>query len=78
VIDLTRTDVYESSIVPDEDCEIALKVLRTLRHWMMIKDLGGFADEVIILSHAHRVLVEQIENSQEDDDETKPMEEARS
>lgn len=62
-IDLSRTDRYENYIIPDADVETCLKVLRSIRN--MTLDTGCFdAESAIILSHAHRVIAEMVEELQ--------------
>jgi len=65
MIDLEKTDEFAFEDTPDEAVETCLKVLRTIRGGMMKHDLGAFADEIIILSHAHRVVSELVATCQE-------------
>lgn len=51
-INLEKCDSYDNNIVPDEDVEICLKVLRTIRNIYL--DPKWFdADGAVTLSHAH-------------------------
>ncbi len=45
-------DTYDSSSVPDEDVEIALKVIRTIRNCCLGPHFFD-AEGAVILSHAH-------------------------
>lgn len=52
-----NTDTYEKSIVPDDDMNICLKVIRTVRNFCLGPDFFD-ADGAVILSHAHAKIVE--------------------
>lgn len=52
MIDLTRSDTYEDSQVPDSHVEICMKVLRTIRNCCLGPHFFD-ADGAVILSHAH-------------------------
>ncbi len=54
-VDLTKVDEYPAGQVPDEDVEVCLKVIRTLRNLAL--DPRAFnPGTVILLSHAHQVI----------------------
>ena len=60
-IDLTLCDKYTGMYIPDEDIETALKVIRTLRDWSLDPEMFN-ADTAVILSHAHKAIVEMVED----------------
>ena len=65
-VNFCNYSVYEGE-VPDADCEIALKVIRTARNACL--GPGFFdADGAVILSHAHAKLVELIKMVEEEEE----------
>lgn len=61
--DLTKTDEYKDGVVPDEDVEVCLKVIRTIRNCCL--GPGFFdADGAVILSHAHAKIVELVNQAE--------------
>ena len=63
MVDLTKTDVYPGTVVPDEDVEICLKVLRSIRGHC-IRPAMSDADGAVMLGHAHDCVVELVEKAQ--------------
>ena len=65
MVDLSKTDKFPHDNVPDEAVETTLKVLRTLRDLCLKTDLGRWADEIVVLSHAHKVIYDLAEAGNE-------------
>jgi len=63
-IDLTKMDTYAYRIVPDDDVATCLKVICTLRN-LSLQPVHFDADVAVVLSHAHRVIVEAVESAQQ-------------
>lgn len=55
-----RTDIYEGYVVPDNDVETCLKVLRTIRNACLGPNCFD-AEGAVLLSHAHAKVVELVE-----------------
>lgn len=73
-IDLSLNDEYPKEVIPDEDIETTLKVIRSLRNWCLGPSIFH-AEVAVILSHAHRVIVEMITEVQKiEDNENKTKE----
>lgn len=64
LIDLERLDVYPAQVIPDEDVEICLKVLRSVRDWSLDADAFD-ADAAVVLSHAHACIVGKVKAIQD-------------
>jgi hypothetical protein len=63
-INLGRMDVYERCIIPDEDIETALKVIRTIRNVCLGPHIFD-ADGAVVLSHAHAKIHDLVVRAQE-------------
>lgn len=63
MIDLSKMDTFPDGQVPDSDVEMTLKVIRTLRDICLRRDAFD-ADGAILLSHAHKFIVEVVEECQ--------------
>jgi hypothetical protein len=57
-VNLKRNDEYDNGIIPDEDVETTLKVIRSLRN-LHLKD--NEFDESVLLSHAHACIFKSVE-----------------
>lgn len=66
MINLERNDEYAEGVVPDEDVETCLKVLRTVRN-QFLQPFGFDAHDALLLSHAHAVIHRLCELSNEDE-----------
>lgn len=60
MVDLTKTDIYEDYNVPDNEVEICLKVIRTIRTSALFPDRFD-ADTAVILSHAHKQIHDYVD-----------------
>lgn len=58
MIDLERTDIYDTLVVPDEDVELCLKVLRTVREACLRHATHENHEVVQLFSKTHDKLVE--------------------
>ncbi len=63
-VDLEKCDEYLNRVVPDDDVETCLRVLRTCRNVCLAVDQFD-ADGAVILSHAHAKIAEMVQNVQE-------------
>lgn len=68
MVDLTRTDVYSTDNVPDEDVEVAMKVLRTLRGVATNMGNGRVA---VAASEAYRALYQIAKECNKHEEEQK-------
>lgn len=59
-VDLTKSDEYPDLTIPDEDIEICLKVIRTLRNYALYPETFD-ANISVTLSHAHAQIVGLVE-----------------
>lgn len=62
-INLEYTDTYRDFVIPDEDVETTLRVLRTIRAACLepgVTDLNKDAEGAVLLSHAHTWIVESV------------------
>ena len=64
------TDTYPDDEVPDIHVEICLRVIRTVRNLALQADSFD-ADIAVLLSHAHKFIVNAVEDS-EDGQESSP------
>lgn len=62
-VDTTKVDEYQGYVVPDEDVEVCLKVLRTVRNFCLGPQYFD-ADGAVLLSYAHAKIVDMVERVQ--------------
>lgn len=70
MINLTRIDQYENHIIPDEDVELALKVIRTMRDVCLMPNVFD-ADGALVLSHAHAKIHDLVQRAIAGEEEEK-------
>lgn len=66
-VDLDKCDEYEEYVIPDEDCEIALKVIRTIRNCYCGGPMGMDGGVAVLLSRAHSCISDCIRSQQTDE-----------